>query len=305
MKNKDLLTFLCLSFAIGWFFMTLVVVYGIHSKAQLWLLPAMWAPLAAAVLTGRHTRAELWLKVKKAALRFWPVAAVAGWSFFGAQQLLLTMLNLGHWNADFFGLSKDGSGIDSIRHIHAVLGAGQQGFVYFALNIMLSLVISSLVIMIVGAIGEEGGWRGVLQPEMQRRFGPIKGTLFVGLIWGFWHLPINLGGLNDEQHPVFGALVIFPIAAISMSFVLAWLINRTASVWPGALAHGANNALSGCMIILPNGWLVDQWTATVVAALIGALFAWLLARDTRNDAGKPVTNVTTPIHASKTPLTRL
>jgi len=28
MKNKDLLTFLGLSFGIGWFFMTLAVIYG-------------------------------------------------------------------------------------------------------------------------------------------------------------------------------------------------------------------------------------------------------------------------------------
>lgn len=301
MKNKDLLTFLGLSFVIGWFFMTLVVVYGLHSKAQLWLLPAMWAPLAAALLAGRQTRAELWLRVKKAAVRFWPVAAVAGWSFFGGQQLLLTTLKLGHWNSDLFRLNTNGSSIDSIHHLHAVLGAGQQGFVYFAVNLVLSLALSSLVIMIVGAIGEEGGWRGVLQPEMQRRFGPIKGTLFVGLIWGYWHLPINLAGLNDAQHPVLGALVIFPLAAISMSFVLAWLMNRTTSVWPGALAHGANNALSGCMIILPNGWFVDQWTATIVAVLIGALFACLLVRDTRNDAGQPLAKLAGPDTAKISP----
>lgn len=280
MKNKDLLTFLGLSFAIGWFFMTLAVIYG--SKGQIWLLPAMWAPLTAALLAGRQTRAELWPRIKKAALRFWPVAAVAGWSFYCGQQLLIATLHLGHWNSDLFSLGENGGSIDSIHHLHAVLGAGQQGFAYFAVNLVLSLILSSVVIMIVGAIGEEGGWRGVLQPEMQRRFGTIKGTLLVGLIWGFWHLPINLAGLNDAQHPVVGALVIFPLEAISMSFVLAWLINRTASVWPGSLAHGANNALSGCMIILPNGWFVDQWTAMIVAIAIGALFAWLLVRDTRN-----------------------
>jgi membrane protease YdiL (CAAX protease family) len=283
MKNKDLLTFLGLSFGIGWFFMTLAVIYG--SKGQFWLLPAMWAPLTAALLAGGQPRAGLWSRLKKAALRFWPVAAAAGWSFYCGQQILIATLRLGHWNSDLFRLGENGSGIDSIQHLHAVLGAGQQGFVYFALNLLLSLVLSSVVIMIVGAIGEEGGWRGVLQPEMQRRFGAIKGTLFVGLIWGYWHLPINLSGLNDAQHPVIGALLIFPLEAISMSFVLGWLVNRCASVWPGSLAHGANNALSGCMIILPNGWFVDQWTATIVAIAIGALFAWLLVKDTRNGAG--------------------
>jgi membrane protease YdiL (CAAX protease family) len=104
------------------------------------------------------------------------------------------------------------------------------------------------------------------------------------LIWGYWHLPANLAGLNDALHPVLGSLVIFPLEAISMSFVLAWLANRSRSVWPSALAHGANNTLLACMMVLPDAWFADQWTAAVAAILIGTLFAWLLARDT---AGAP------------------
>ena len=163
--------------------MALAVING--SKGQLWLLPAMWAPLTAALVAGRHARAELWSRVKKTALWFWPVAAVVGWSFYCGQQLLIASLHLGHWNSDLFSLGNDGSNIDSIHHVHAVLGVGPQGFGYFAVNLVLSLILSSVVIMIVRChCGEEGGWRGVLQPEMQRRFGAIKGTLFVGLILG-------------------------------------------------------------------------------------------------------------------------
>jgi membrane protease YdiL (CAAX protease family) len=68
----------------------------------------------------------------------------------------------------------------------------------------------------------------------------------------------------------------FPLEAISMSFVLAWLVNRSGSVWPSALAHGANNALLSFFLIVPAGWIADQWTAVAVVIPIGALFAWLL-----------------------------
>ena len=168
MKDRDLQTFLGLSFAIGWFFMTLAVIHG--PKGQMWLLPAMWAPLVAAVLAGRQSRADLWSRMKKTALRFWPVAALVGWSFYCGQQLLLGALQLGHWNSELFPLGKNGSSIDSILHVHAVLGAGQQSFVHFGVNLVLSLILSSGVIMIVGAIGE----RRVARCIAARDAAPIR-----------------------------------------------------------------------------------------------------------------------------------
>ena len=280
MENTRLWRFLGLAFVIGWFFMGLGYAFGFESKGRPLLLLAMWAPLIAALLAGRQTRRELWSRVKRAGWWLWPAALLAGWSTGATQQLLLTASDQGHWNSNLFRLSASGDAIDSIHHVHALLGAGQQSFTFFALNLLLSLTVGSVITMLMAAIGEEAGWRGVLQPELQRRFGPIKGTLLVGLIWGYWHLPINLAGLNDAQHPVLGSLVIFPLLTISMSFVLAWLVNRSGSIWPSALAHATNNTIVACMIVLPGGWLADQWTAAVAAILIGVLFAWLLARDT-------------------------
>ena len=281
MDNKHLLRFLGFAFAIGWLCMGIACAVGFESKGRPWLLLAMWAPLAAALLAGSQTRRTLWTRMKKAAWWFWPGALAVGASFAVGQQLLLTALAEGHWNSSLFRLNAHGSGIDSIHHVLMVLGAGQQSWPFFALNLLLSLSVGSVMTMALGTIGEEGGWRGVLQIELQRRFGLIKGTLLTGLIWGYWHLPINLAGLNDVHHPVLEALVIFPLLAVSMSLLLAWLLNRSGSIWPGALAHSANNTVYACMIISPVGWLADQGTAVVVAIVIGGLFAWLLGKDAK------------------------
>ena len=40
--------------------------------------------------------------------------------------------------------------------------------------------------------GEEYGWRSFLQPKMQKRFGQWKGIIFLGFLWGIWHLPLCL-----------------------------------------------------------------------------------------------------------------
>jgi len=40
--------------------------------------------------------------------------------------------------------------------------------------------------MVVGAAGEELGWRAYLQPYLQTRFSVLRSSLIVGVLWGFW-----------------------------------------------------------------------------------------------------------------------
>ncbi|WP_236887285.1 CPBP family intramembrane glutamic endopeptidase [Clostridium botulinum] len=41
-------------------------------------------------------------------------------------------------------------------------------------------------------LGEEYSWRYFLEHAFQERLGKIKGIIAVGLIWGIWHLPLNI-----------------------------------------------------------------------------------------------------------------
>jgi hypothetical protein len=59
MKNRDLFTFLALTFGIGWLCMGLAYIQGFHSAGRLWVLPAMWSPFAGALLASRQTR-SIW-----------------------------------------------------------------------------------------------------------------------------------------------------------------------------------------------------------------------------------------------------
>ena len=40
--------------------------------------------------------------------------------------------------------------------------------------------------------GEEYGWRFFFQPLLQKRFGLKGGVLILGVLWGLWHLPLNI-----------------------------------------------------------------------------------------------------------------
>ena len=59
---------------------------------------------------------------------------------------------------------------------------------------------------------EEFGWRGILQPLLQRKMAPIWAGLIVGIIWATWHLPAFLfgGGVQYSAWPVvpfFGGVI--------------------------------------------------------------------------------------------------
>lgn len=278
MKTKRLLTFLALVFAVGWTFQGLAISHGVSGEGRKWLLAAMWAPMLAALLTGREARRLLWERIRRMGWKFWPIALITGWSFSAGQQLLLRAARLGHWNREFFHLGGDGRSIDSVHHLAMMLGVEHQSFGLFALNLLLSVTVGSLITMLIGGIGEEAGWRGILQPELERRFGLFKGTVLVGLIWGFWHLPANLAGYNDVRHPILQAALIFQVHTISMSFVLAWLVKRGGSLWPAALCHAANNTLQSGPLIVPNGWWTDQFTGILASIAVGTIFCWLLVR---------------------------
>jgi membrane protease YdiL (CAAX protease family) len=74
--------------------------------------------------------------------------------------------------------------------------------------------------ILIGAVGEEIGWRSYLQPLLEKRFSALISAVIVGLIWGLWHIGHYGNGI------VF--MIGFLLFTCSASFVITLLLKDTA-----------------------------------------------------------------------------
>lgn len=270
----EIARFLVVTFAVGFALQLVAVRAGVRTGGMGWLGLTMWAPTLGAVASGPVGRALAWSAVKRLGSRKLPVALALGFAPRLLQTAVLAITGKGMWDHSRFELAPDGRSIEAIHHLGMVLGGGRQSFAFLALNLSLSITLGAVVVAIIGGIGEEIGWRGFLQPALERRFGAFRGTLAVGAIWSYWHLPANLSGYNDSEHPILGALVVFPIIVVAMSFGFAWLRRVSGSAWPAALAHGANNTLGSAFLLGATGWAANTALDLASMGLVAAWFIW-------------------------------
>ena len=94
------------------------------------------------------------------------------------------------------------------------------------------------------AFGEEFGWRGYLLPKLLP-LGEVKAALIVGLIWGPWHLPVLIVGLNYPGQPIIAVLAVFLLSATLLSFLhTRFYVASGYSLIAVALLHGSLNTFS-------------------------------------------------------------
>ncbi|MEJ2598270.1 MAG: type II CAAX endopeptidase family protein [Anaerolineales bacterium] len=245
------------------FLWQLVIYYtgGIDS----YLLPALMLFPGIVAVAFRIITKEGIRKVGWGLRRWWTIipALILPLLFILVVGWLLTVLNWATVSDRHF-LFKDG--MVEIQLYPLVLGSQTQSIAFFALNLVLSLFVQSLLGSVV-TIGEEFGWRGYAQEKLIRKFGLNRGLILLGAIWGYWHLPISLMGWNFPNHPVLGALILTPISTIFLGIYMGWLYLRSKSVWMPTLAHAAWNL---CATLLLNEMIMQRDNLYLQLTLIAA-----------------------------------
>ncbi len=90
-----------------------------------------------------------------------------------------------------------------------------------------------------GPLGEEIGWRGFALPRMQPRYGPLWGTLLLGVLWAFWHLADFLTPVHGD---FFTSFPTYFLEILSLAIIFTWVFNHTGgSIFTAIFAHTSVN----------------------------------------------------------------
>jgi membrane protease YdiL (CAAX protease family) len=87
-------------------------------------------------------------------------------------------------------------------------------------SILISTAVYNYSTLLGGPLGEEPGWRGYALPRLENAFGPVRGSLLLGLLWAGWHLPLFFySGWTTSP------LWIYVVLVTGLSFILTYAAN--------------------------------------------------------------------------------
>jgi membrane protease YdiL (CAAX protease family) len=224
---KALVVFFALAYALSWSWaFPLAAAHLVVFRGEGWPThyPALFGPAIAAVVVtawtmGRPGIRDLLARVARwrVPLRWWLVALSPA-AFLGVALIAMAAAGKALPGVADFGRF---SGIPAIG------------------------LVGVLLLITVGALGEETGWRGYALPQLQRRFSPLTSSLIIAVLWFGWHLPqFFVIATYRDSSPVqyVGMLLGLTCGAV----ILTWLYNWSGgSILLVAVWHGLYNFVSG------------------------------------------------------------
>jgi membrane protease YdiL (CAAX protease family) len=117
-------------------------------------------------------------------------------------------------------------------------------------------------------LGEEGGWRGFLLPELTKRFQARTAALLLALVWAPWHLPIFFYDKDLSTMGV-GGTIGWVVGLTFGSLLLAWIVIQSRwNLWPVILWHGTFNFFT-------TSERLDPLFPAVMSMLVILLVVWV------------------------------
>jgi len=228
MQNHPLFFFFLLSYMGSWIVSLPYVlsVWGVLSgdyrfglMLKQWTGPALAAIIMTRVMEGKPGRYHLQQSIKH-----WR----AGWKWY-----LFILL-----------------GIPVLILLGVIIQSGALAhFQGVPLKILVSYPVYFVTVFIGVGLPEEIGWRGFALPRMQARYGPLWGSMLLGVLWALWHLLYFLtpdhGGGPDANFAAFLAnFSIFFLMVIALAIIFTWVFNHTkGSIFIASLMHSAIDTL--------------------------------------------------------------
>lgn len=112
--------------------------------------------------------------------------------------------------------------------------------------------------LFLGPLGEEMGWRGFLQPNLEARFGWLAATLLVSAIWALWHAPLWAIASPQSEIP----FLVFAVHVLAYGLLMASAQTLAPhSLVPAVLLHLLFN-VAASVALLSNIAGTERWYIT-------------------------------------------
>lgn len=147
--------------------------------------------------------------------------------------------------------------------------------IYSHLPSTLPIMVIKFCFAFLPFFGEEYGWRGFLQPQMQKQFGMKKGIILTGVIWGIWHLPMILFQYRSST-PIFD-IVDQILFCISIGIFIGYVYLKTQNIWICTAIHFLNNQViyelfSSSSVTSSSSSMTEEVVSTIALFLVYGLF---------------------------------
>lgn len=150
----------------------------------------------------------------------------------------------------------------------------------FAVLVLAQGLILGPILGLPLALGEEFGWRAFLLSKLLT-MGRGKAIILHGIIWGVWHIPAILMGLNYPGYPIIGSFFMVILMIIVGTF-LGWIYFASRSVLVPSLAHGSLNQSTAVLNLFVVGLNpLTGGTTGVTGLLVWGIIALYLWRSER------------------------
>lgn len=114
--------------------------------------------------------------------------------------------------------------------------------------------------LIIGGL-EESGWMYILQPMLDKKYGYLLSSVFTGIIWIFWHIPLFfIPGTNHGDGLIDFGMFAVQCLAFRFFFGAVYKVSGKNRIFMCVLFHTMFNAASAVF-----GTITMNWTGTITA----------------------------------------
>lgn len=145
-------------------------------------------------------------------------------------------------------------------------------------NLLTALALGA--VFFIAGLGEELGWSGYATDPLQERFGALKASLIIGLVWAAWHF---IGLTQAHRSPEFIAW--WMVSTLGYRVIIVWLYNNMGrSVFAAAVFHALINLT--WQLFPVDGSFYDPRVTGLIAAVtaVGVVILWGPRTLTRQNA---------------------